>query len=61
MTVEAITAKPLPAPARAVLTAVAAILYGTAWLVGRIVYGLAIPVGWAWAALRLGYGDGRGR
>ena len=38
------------------LTALAAVLFAVGWLVGKV----SIPVGWMWAALRVGWSDARG-
>lgn len=38
------------------LTALAAVLFAVGWLVGKV----SIPVGWMWAAVRVGWSDARG-
>lgn len=46
-----------PAVLTVVLTVVAAVLFAVGWVVGA----LSVPLGWAWAAVRVGWSDARQR
>ena len=46
-------------PGRAILTAVAAVLYAVGWLAAWVVTGVLLVVVWAFTAAKIGYRDVR--
>jgi len=48
-------------PREAFLTGVASVLYGAAWLVGKVFTVLFAVMAWSWAAAALGWKNGRGQ
>lgn len=56
MTVVETSPKPLPALTVVTLTVLAAVLFAFGWVVGKV----SLPIGWAWAAVRVGWYEARG-
>jgi hypothetical protein len=48
-------------PGEAALTAIAGVLYGAAWLAAKIFGALFLAAAWTWAAVALGWKNGRGK
>jgi hypothetical protein len=46
---------------RAVLTAVAAVLFGIGWLAAKVVGVVWLTIAWSWTAVRLGWTEARGQ
>lgn len=46
---------------RAVLTAIAAVLFGLGWLAAKAVGVVWLAVAWSWTAVRLGWTEARGQ
>lgn len=55
MTVVETSPKSVPRVTVAALTVLAAVLFAFGWLVGKV----SLPVGWLWAAVRVGWHDAR--
>lgn len=56
VTVVETSPKPLPRLSVAALTVLAAVLFAFGWVAGKV----SLPVGWLWAAVRVGWLDARG-